>query len=108
MPKAYKTKLPVDPNNWALRQCPCGAKVCNKTFIEPPGFFYQGSGFDPETAEFIVCASQAHDALVNAVLELMEVVNWVGTPRGYTWEEAFGKPMKQAEQALEKAGVKPS
>lgn len=36
--------------------CSCGHPTCKRYTIDALGMFYQGSGFDPETADQIITA----------------------------------------------------
>ena len=49
------------PESWKIKRCSCGQ--CDDYWITPPGRFIQGSGFNKQTAEFIVQACKSHHKL---------------------------------------------
>lgn len=54
-----------------LEKCDCGDAICNK-YGTTDGIFYQGSGYDKETAEFHVRACNAHDDMVAAIRAMID------------------------------------
>lgn len=77
------------PGPWKIKQCKdfCGYENCKYHWVEPPGHFTQGSGFEQADANLIAAAPDLYNAL--------EVLEKAANERGI--------PTDAAKAALAKA-----
>lgn len=94
------------PGPWGIQPCQCGHPICKR--LQPgPGFFYAGTGYDPDDAKSIQAVPDMIDALQEA-LKWFPERTWEGGEENGQW-----KPVGQAKikariaivAALVKAGV---